>query len=149
MPGRYGSPFRVNSFKENNKVIISIINIDENGKLNNTSTSLLKSNIAEYLSNYRMVNDYVEIRDGRIFNLGVDVYVYVKDGVDNKIINNIINVVSEFFNVKNRDMNEDVMLTSLSNIIMNIEGVNNIIDLKILNKVGNGYSINPIRTRNR
>ena len=36
------------------------------------------------------------------------------------------------------------MLNNLFNKIMDVEGVNNIIDLKIFNKVGGDYSINPI-----
>jgi len=62
MPGKYGSPFRANAFKLNNKVIISILNIGADGKLLNTSNSLQKENISEYLSQYRMINDYIELR---------------------------------------------------------------------------------------
>jgi hypothetical protein len=58
MPGKFGSPFRVNAFKENNKVIIPILSRSSDGLLSNTSNNLLKNNISEYLSNYRMINDY-------------------------------------------------------------------------------------------
>ena len=50
MPGRYGIPFRVGVWEERNKIITAIIGLDENGKLNNTSTSTLKHNISEYLA---------------------------------------------------------------------------------------------------
>lgn len=144
MPGKFGSPFRANAFKENNKVVISILSLDSQNKLSNTSNNILKNNIAEYLSNYRMINDYVEIRDGRIFNIGIDVYLFVRDGNDSIIVNDVINVIKKYFNVQNKQMNEDIMLNSLFNKIMDVEGVNNIIDLKIFNKVGGNYSINPI-----
>ena len=144
MPGKFGSPFRANAFKENNKVVISILSLDSQNKLSNTSNNILKNNIAEYLSNYRMINDYVEIRDGRIFNIGIDVYLFVRDGNDSIVVNDVINVIKKYFNVQNKQMNEDIMLNSLFNKIMDVEGVNNIIDLKIFNKVGGNYSINPI-----
>ncbi len=67
MPGRFGSPFRANAFKINNKVVISILNIGSDGTLSNTSNTLLKNNITEYLSEFRMINDYVEVKDGKIF----------------------------------------------------------------------------------
>ena len=91
-----------------------------------------------------MINDYVEIRDGRIFNIGIDVYLFVRDGNDSIVVNDVINVIKKYFNVQNKQMNEDIMLNSLFNKIMDVEGVNNIIDLKIFNKVGGNYSINPI-----
>lgn len=143
MPGKYGSPYRINTFKENNKVVVSVLNLDDNGKLTNISTSLLKENIAEYLTNYRMVNDYVEVRDGRIFNIAIDIYLYVSDGNDNNLVNTVINKVREYFEISTKDMNEDIQLTTLNNTITSIEGVNNVIDLKIYNKVGDKYSINP------
>ncbi len=144
MPGKFGSPFRVNAFKENNKIIISILDLDSDGKLSNTSNNLLKNNIAEYLSNYRMVNDYVEVRDGRIFNIAIDVFLYVNNGNDNIVINNVIRIISDYFNIDDRKMNEDILLTKLTNNIMSVEGVNNLLDIKFYNKVGDNYSINPI-----
>jgi hypothetical protein len=87
MPGKFGSPFRANALKLDNKVIIPILDIGADGKLSNTSNSLLKENIAEYLSQYRMINDYIEIRDGKIFNLAFDIDVYVENIADNQIAN--------------------------------------------------------------
>lgn len=144
MPGKFGSPFRANAFKDNNKVVIPILSLDSQNKLSNISNNILKNNIAEYLSNYRMINDYVEIRDGRIFNIGIDVYLFVRDGNDSIVVNDVINVIKKYFNIQNKQMNEDIMLNNLFNKIMDVEGVNNIIDLKIFNKVGGDYSINPI-----
>lgn len=147
MPGKFGSPYKVNVFKENNKIVISILNLDSEGKLTNTSTSLLKENIAEYISNYRMVNDYVEVRDGRIFNLSVDVYLYVDEGNDSSLVNDVINKVNEYFDIDRLDMNDDIQLSSLVNDITSIEGINNVLDFKIYNNVGEGYSINPIEQK--
>lgn len=144
MPGRFGSPFRANVFKENNKVVISILSLDESGKLSNTSNSLLKENIAEYLSQFRMVNDYVEIRDGKIFNLAFDIDVYVENISDNQIANNIINLVREYFDVNDYQMNQDIFLGRLQRQILEANGVVNVIDIKVYNKVGGNYSNNII-----
>ncbi|MFW6243380.1 MAG: hypothetical protein ACOC2W_04405, partial [bacterium] len=144
MPGKFGSPFRLNAFKENNKVIIPILDLDADGKLSNTSNNLLKNNLAEYLSNYRMINDYVEIRDGRIYNIAIDIYLFITDNNDSVIINNVIRTISDYFDVDSKNMNEDILLTPLNNRIMDINGVNNILDLRVFNKVGGNYSINPI-----
>lgn len=146
MPGKYGSPFRANAFKENNKVVISILGIGSDGKLDNTSNTLLKQNIAEYLSGYRMVNDYVEIRDGEIFNLSFSIDLYVMDSVNQAdIANNVINTVSSYFDINKEHMNQDIMLGDLYKSINEINGVNNILELSVFNMIGNGYSVNQLR----
>ncbi len=144
MPGKFGSAFRANAFKENNKVIISMIGIDSNGKLNNSSNSILKENIAEYISQFRMLNDFVEIKDGKIYNIGVDVDVYVENVANNKVANNIITAIKNYFDVNKYQMNSDIFLGKLQRTILDTTGVVNIIALKIYNKVGNGYSVNTI-----
>ena len=144
MPGKFGSAFRANAYKENNKVIISMIGIDANGKLNNLSNSILKENIAEYISQYRMINDFVEIKDGKIFNIGVDIDVYVENISNNKVANNIITTIKNYFDVNKYQMNSDIFLGKLQRSILDTTGVINIISLKLYNKVGNGYSVNTI-----
>jgi len=144
MPGKYGSPFKANAFRENNKIVISILGLDSNGKLSNTSNSLLKENIAEYLSNYRMVNDYIEIRDGKIFNLAFDIEVYAENIADNSIANSIITIVRNYFDVNNYEMNQDIFLGRLQKEILESNGVVNIISIKVYNKVGGQYSNNVI-----
>jgi hypothetical protein len=144
MPGKFGSPFRANAFELNNKIVISILDIGSDGKLSNTSNSLLKENIAEYLSQYRMINDYVEIKDGKIFNLAFDIDVFVENITDNTIANSIITLVRNYFDVNNYEMNQDVFLGRLQRQILEANGVINVISIKIYNKVGGQYSNNVI-----
>ena len=144
MPGKFGSPFRANAFKEHNKIVISILSVGDDGKLSNTSNTLLKENIAEYLSQYRMINDYIEIKDGKIFNLAFDIDVYVENISDNTIANNIITLVREYFDVNDYEMNQDVFLGRLERKILDANGVVNILDIKVYNKVGGLYSSNVI-----
>ena len=144
MPGRYGSPFRSNGFRENNKIAIPILSLDSSGKLSNTSNSVIKDNIAEYLSYFRMVNDYVEVRDGRIFNLAFDFDLYIDETNQNNIANAVINTVANYFDVKEHTMNEDIFLGPLIEQVNNVEGVINILEITTYNKVGGQYSINQI-----
>lgn len=144
MPGKFGSPFRAYAFKQNNKVVISMLNIGSDGKLSNTSNTLLKQNIGEYLTQYRTINDYVEIKDGKIFNLAFDIDVYVENIADNQIANSIITLVRDYFDINNHEMNEDVFLGRLQRQILEANGVINVIGIKVYNKVGGQYSNNVI-----
>lgn len=144
MPGKYGSPFRANAYKENNKIVISILDVGADGKLYNGSNSLLKGNISEYLSQYRMVNDYIEIKDGKIYNLAFDIDVYVENITDNQIANSIINLVINYFDINTHEMNQDVFLGRLQKQILEANGVINVIGIKVYNKVGGQYSTNTV-----
>jgi hypothetical protein len=144
MPGKFGSPFRANAFKLNNKVVISTLGIGADGKLSNTSNTLLNSNIAEYLSEYRMVNDYIEIKNGKIFNLAFDIDVYVANIADNQIANSIINIVRDYFDINNYEMDENIFLGPLQQAILAANGVINVISITVYNKVGGQYSNNVV-----
>ena len=144
MSGRYGSAFRANAFRENNKVVLVILGVDSSGKLNNTSNTLLKQNITEYLTEFRMVNDYIEVRDGRIFNLAFDIDCYIDNTNENNVANSIINAVNNYFNINDNRMNQDIWLGPLIETINNVTGVINVLDIKVFNKVGGQYSSNPV-----
>ena len=144
MPGKFGSPFRANAFKENNKVVISTLGLDDQGKLSNTNTSLMNDNIAEYLSYFRMVNDYVEINSGKIFNLAFEIDVYVQNIADNTIANSIITIVRNYMNVNNYEMDENIFLARLQQQILAANGVVNVIGIKVFNRVGGNYSNNVV-----
>ena len=145
MPAKYGSAFRNNVFKEDNKIVVSILGLTSEGKLDNSSTSILMDNIAEYLSQKRMINDYVEVRNGQIFNLVIELDLYIDENIpSNSIALNTINVVGDYFNIINNQMNTDIYLGNLVENINNVNGVLNILSLRIFNKVGNGYSLNEV-----
>ena len=145
MNSRFGSPYRANTYKENNKVMISILGIGSDGKLSNTSNSILKDNLSEYLSKFRSINDYIEIKDGRIINLGFEVKVYVKNISDTQIANNIIRQITNYFDISKQEINQDIFLGKLNKEILNVSGVVNTIYIKVFNKVGgNQYSVNTI-----
>jgi hypothetical protein len=142
MPGKFGKPYKINTYKENNKVIISILGLDENGKLSNTSTSILKQNISEYIKNYRMINDYVEVKDAKIINISLNIGIYVENFTDSEISNNVIRTVDEYFSISRRFINEDIYIGNLTESINNITGVINVLNITFFNKVGGAYSLN-------
>jgi len=146
MPGKFGVPFRYGVYEEKNKVVVNILGIDENGKLTNESTSTLQQNIAEYLSDFRMINDFVNVKDGQIINIGFEIDLFVDKSVSKlEIINNVVDTIKTYMDINNWDMGQNVYLSQLVEEINNVGGVLNIIDMRIYNLVGEGkYSINTI-----
>jgi len=145
MPGEYGSAFRVNTMLENNKVVVSVIGLNSLGQLDNTSTSILKTNISNWLSGSRMVNDYVEVRDGQIYNISCEFDLYI-DSVtpSNEIATNAITTVQNYFDIQSNQMGVDIQLADLISELNKITGIINVIDYRFYNKIGNGYSLNQV-----
>jgi hypothetical protein len=146
MPGVFGVPFRSGVFEEQNKIKIYVLGLDANSKLTNTSTSALRNNIATYLSNYKMLNDYIQISNGRIVNLGFEVDLYIdKRQPQSQIMSQVITSVQEFMDINKYQMGDNIYMSALIETINNVGGVLNVIDLRVYNKVGEGlYSLNEI-----
>jgi len=147
MPGRFGVPFRTGVWEERNKINVSILALDANGKLTTQSTSTLKQNIAEYLADFRMINDYVTIKNGRVINLGFEIDIFADKSIPKgDIISGVINSVKEYFDINKWDMGDNIYISQLVENINNVGGVLNVTDLRVFNKVNeNGaYSLNEI-----
>jgi len=146
MPGKFGAPFRCGVFEELNKISVYILGLDSAGHLSNESTSTLKNNISNYLADYRMLNDYVNVRDGRIVNISVELDLFIDKNVpQSQVISKAITEVRKFFDINKYEMGENIYISPLIETLNNIGGVLNVIQLRMFNKVGGGqYSLNEI-----
>jgi hypothetical protein len=147
MPGRFGVPFRTGVLEERNKIVVYILALDSSGKLTTEATSTLKENIAEYLADYRMLNDYVTIRNGRVINLGFEVDIFADKAIPKgEVITGVINSITDYFDINKWDMGDNIYISQLVENINNVSGVLNVTDLRVFNKVNeNGkYSLNEI-----
>ena len=143
MPGQYGRPFRSAVWEEQNKVQTTILTLDSDGKLSNTSTSTIKENMAQYLSDYRMVNDYILINDGKIINLAFELDLFIdKQFSQSEVAGEVISKVQDYMDVEKHDMGGNIYLGQLLEAVNNINGVINVLDIRVFNKVGGDYSDN-------
>ena len=146
MPGEFGTPFRCSVFEEQNKIKIYISGLDSKGKLTSQSTSTLQNNIATYLSDYRMINDYIEVSNSKIINLGFEIDLVIdKQFPQSQIISEAINKTKSYFDINKWNMGDDIYLAQLVETINNIGGVLNVVEIRAYNKVGGAdYSSNQI-----
>ena len=141
MPPRYGSPFRISVTEENNKVMMYLLGIDYLGKLSAVLPDVLVSNIINYLSHYRSINDYVEIKSGRIVNISFEVDLYVNRNYNSSdVVKNVINVIKSYMDINKHFLGEDIYVSDIEKEISNVDGVKNLIDLRIYNDYGDNYS---------
>lgn len=141
MPPRYGCPFRLGVTERNNKVVVSVLTTDYNGKLTTQLPTVVTENMENYLSEYRMINDYVEIRSGKIINLSFEVDVYVNRNYNaGDVVKSVIQSVQDYMDIENHQMGEDIYVSDLEKRISQLDGVINLIDLRVYNETGDGYS---------
>lgn len=146
MPGEFGIPFRNNVMEIQNKVKVYTLVLDEESKLSTSLTSTLKDNIATYLSDYRMINDYIEVDNGKVFNLGFEADLFVdKQFSQSEVITQVVTTIRDYFDINKWGMGDNIYLAQLIEQINNVPGVLNVIDLRVYNKVGQGkYSVNEV-----
>lgn len=141
MPAKYGIPFRCGVSEENNKIVIYSLGLDYTGHLTSLLSETVAENMKTYLSKYRTVNDFVEIRSGRVVNLAFDVDLFI--GVDydkGEVSKRVIELVKDYMDIRRHQMGEDIFVGDLEKDISKLDGVVNLIELRCYNKVGNGYS---------
>jgi hypothetical protein len=141
MPSQFGAPAKVSITEENNKIKIKILSYDESGNLTEITSNTLKSNIANYLSNYRMINDYISIESANVIDLSFTIDV-VLDNSQNQgaVIAQIADSVSEYMSPKSREMGQNVNVSEIRRIIQSQNGIISVADILIFNKVGGQYS---------
>ena len=141
MPARYGSPFRASVIEENNKIVVSMLGLDVEGKLTKALPQTLVDNIVEYLSGYRTINDYVECKSGKIYNLGLGIELFISKAYDAPtVITNVINKVKEYMSVSSHDMGENIFIGDLEKEITMVDGVIAIIDIGVYSLYDGIYS---------
>lgn len=137
LPAAYGSPYRVGVTEENNKIMIYLLGLDYNGKLTTQIPAAFAKNLESYLSEYRMINDYVEMKSGKIINLSFEIDCFISKSYDSAdIATKIINTVKDYMNIDKHQMGDDIFLGDLEKEITLIDGVKNVIDLRVYNEFG-------------
>lgn len=141
MPSQFGAPAKVAITENNNKINVQILSYDTTGKLTSIVSNTLKQNLANYLSNYRMMNDYISIETAEVIDLSFEISV-VLDSTQNQgqVITNIINKVSLFMNPQTRNLGQNIYLSELSSLIQDENGVITVTAIDVVNEVGGQYS---------
>ena len=141
MPSQFGAPAKVTITEENNKIKIKMLSYDETGRLTEVVSNTLKNNVANYLSNYRMINDYISVETANVVDLAYTIDV-VLDNSQNQgaVITQIVDTVTNFMSPSVRNLGENVNVSELRRLIQSQNGVITLSNISVFNKVGGEYS---------
>ena len=110
-----------------------VLSYDINNRLR-TASSTLKKNLQTYLSEYRMINDAINIKDAFIINIGIEFDIVVRPNFNNsEVLTRCIAGLTAYFNIKNWQINQPIILRDLYILLDKIEGVQTVKNILIDN----------------
>jgi hypothetical protein len=147
MPSNFGRVYRVGvRSNENNPLatVVAIISRDSNGRLTQ-SPDTLKKNLATFINQYRLISDGVDIVDARVINFYLRYSISV-DITSNKsmVTQEVSNRIKDYFSIKNFQIDQPIIVSEITSLILGTQGIISLADLQILNRSGvvdgRGYS---------
>ncbi len=147
MPSKFGKIKRVNvvqdkdSFKRNLNMYV----LSENSAGNFTqSNTTIKENLKQWLNTRRMINDTIDILDGRVINIGINFEILADLDVNRfKVLDDCVEAIkNNYLNVK-RNMGEALYLSEIYKILNDVAGVTDTTSVEVINKTGGSYSTYP------
>ena len=119
-------------------VALFILTYNQNKNLTQASPAI-KRNLQTYLSEYRVLNDTVVLRDAYIINIGVNFEIITLPNFNsNQVLLACIDTLKTFFSIDNWQINEPILLRDIYVTLDRIEGVQTVKNVEIVNKTGAG-----------
>ncbi len=139
LPSNFGRVYRAGIRTNPNNPLASQLYIISRNPANQlvVSPDTLKKNLVSYLNQYRMISDAIDILDARIINLKINFSIVV-DPQENRelVLRNCLQNVKQYFDIKNFDIDQPLIISDIQNIIYNSKNVISLVSLNITNLNG-------------
>ena len=151
LPSRLGRVYRAGVRPNPNNPLSSQLYVctkDVNGHLT-TATDTLKKNLRTYLNEFRLINDAIDILDGRVINFRVRFSIIVNPNANKPLVlQSVINSLVGIMTVNNFQIDQPILISDIQSAIINSASVLSLVDLKIENVAvsaqGRTYSVNSM-----
>jgi hypothetical protein len=143
MPPKFGSIKRVSVQRDadSQKRNLNMYVVSENkfGKLVETNNTI-KNNIKTWINNYRMLSDTIDILDPYILNIGVE-FIIKAHPTYNKFValDNAVKALRQKYQTCYY-IGEQFSISDVYSYLKNVEGILDVIDVKIVPKTSSEYS---------
>jgi hypothetical protein len=158
MPGKFGQVSKAfitndlitynNVFTENPELkdplstSLYILGYNQNRQLI-TPPDSLKENLKTYLSQYKMLTDSINIKNGYIINIGVDFDIILRPNYSGRdVLLKCLEILKNYFNTDNWEINQPIILSEIYTALDSVSGVQTVSKVTIKNLYGEqiGYS---------
>ena len=144
MPGKFGAVKRTtivrdaDSFKRN--LNMYVISEDVLGNLTQT-TETIKKNVKTWLSNYKMINDTIDILDAKIVNLGIEFEIIADlESEKHEVLDRASRAIKTRMLRSHFDIGEPLRTSDVFKALQGVNGILDVVNVKITNKLGDQYN---------
>tara|TARA_A100001391_G_scaffold183012_2_gene149911 strand:- start:1471 stop:3273 length:1803 start_codon:yes stop_codon:yes gene_type:complete len=144
MPRKFGSISRCSSQRDPSSIKrnlnLYVISEDSFGNLI-TTNSTIKNNLKTWLSQYKMLNDTVDILDPYIINIGINFVVKSSASADRfELLSKCISKLTGFYTKEKFFIGEHLIISDIYQTLKDIDGVLDVVKVKYTNLSGVNYS---------
>ncbi len=139
LPGEFGRVFRAGIRENPINPLSSRLFILTRGAAGDLQIApdTMKNNIANYLNEFRLVSESIEILDGRVLNFGIRFQVVTKPNANKEsVLQGIINELSLMYEIRNMQIDQPLVLDDMRYSILQNPGVVTLKNLEIISRVG-------------
>jgi hypothetical protein len=105
------------------------------------ANSTLKNNIKNWIMQYKMINDTVDILDAEIVNFGIKYQVTLESNANRyTVISRANSQLSAYYSSLPFDIGESILITDVYRELMKVPGILDVYDVQIVEKQGGNYS---------
>ena len=143
MPSKFGSIKRAmmkqdkDSFKKNLNLYVVAAGLD--GSLM-TANRKIKANLKNWIAQYKMINDTIDIVDTKILNIGIEYKAIAERNVNKYNLIQDINLALEDKFSTHPEIGESFFITDVYNVVNAVNGVVDTDDVQIFVQNGGAYS---------
>lgn len=143
MPAKFGFVKRVKIVNDpsatNKRIAMYIMSEDQNGKLV-IANSTLKNNLKTWLSNYKGMNDIIDVFDAKVVNFGIDFTILSEHTKDTRDVMFLaIEEIKDYFS-ETAYIGEPIYLSNIYDVLNKTSGVVDVKKVSIFPKTGDNYS---------
>jgi phage-related baseplate assembly protein len=143
MPAKFGFVKRVKIVNDpsatNKRIAMYILSEDQNGKLT-TANTVLKNNLKTWLSNYKGMNDIIDVFDAKVVNFGIDFTILADRDKDTRdVMFAAIDEIKDYFS-ETAYIGEPIYLSNIYDVLNKTTGVIDVKKVSIFPKTGDNYS---------
>ncbi len=151
MPKEYGAVSKIhvekpkltdNQVSTIETICLYVLSLNQVGSLSESGIDL-KNNLKNYLTQYRIIGDSIDIKDAYVINIAIEFEIIVLPDFNNEeVLTSCIEKLKDYFLIDKWQINQPIILRELFVNLDRIKGVQTVTDIKIYNKAGtiNQYS---------
>jgi hypothetical protein len=144
MPAKFGSIKRAACLRDfddlRRNLNLYVISENSSGKLTSANVTI-KNNLRNWILQYKMVNDTVDILDAAIVNFGISYSLAIDINANRyTVLSKATTALRDYLLRNQYDIGESILITEFYKVLQKVDGVVDVYDVNILGRTGAMYA---------